>query len=165
MSFVLRIYAFRCHIKNGFCIFFYQSDFKKIVIFVFILSFTYFCLKANRTVLRKCSDSVHGCQRLPGHIEWGAFPRACPVQGHPQVLPQRQPQDVTHLADGNHLDSLVWETQRCCQLQLRRLAILECALLGWEGGRALDPADHQCWKQTCEPTRWANSLYYPILVK
>lgn len=95
-------------------------------------------LQANRTDTGQHADRDHGGGRLPGQPERSAVRRARAVQNIVAVLPARQPAHRPDLAAGHHVHAVVRTAPGRGQLQLRRLAVPERALLGREGGRHVD---------------------------
>lgn len=75
---------------------------------------------------------------MRGQPERGAIRRARAVQDFAAVLPARQPAHRPYIAAGHHVHAAVRTAQGRGELQLRRLAVPVCALLGRKGGRHVD---------------------------
>lgn len=98
-------------------------------------------LQANRPYSGQHAQSDHGRGRMSGQSERSAIRRTRAVQDIAAILPAGQPAHRPHLAAGHHVHVAIRTSAGRGQLQLRRLAVLERALLGREGGRHVDD-DH-----------------------
>lgn len=90
---------------------------------------------------------IHGCEWVREHRERSAISGACAMQNYVAILSARQFTHFTHLAHGHHQHAAIRAATRRRQEQFRRLAIFECALLGWKGRRSLDTANHK-WRSS-----------------
>lgn len=100
---------------------------------------------------------------MPGLAERGAVRRARAVQDIAAVLPARQPSHRPDVAVGHHVHAAVRTAPGRGQLQFRRLAVPERALLGREGGRHVDHDAAQRRHPARQPARHTQEMAANIL--
>lgn len=119
--------------------------------------------QANRPGAREHADRDNGRGRVPGKPERGAVRGARAVQDIVAVLPARQPAHRPDLAAGHHVHAAVRAAPGRGQLQLRRLAVPERALLGREGGRHVDDDRAQRRQPSRQPAGHTQEVAADIL--
>lgn len=120
-------------------------------------------LQADRSYSRQHADRDHGGGRVPGHSERGAIRGARAVQDIAAVLPARQFAHRPDVAAGHHVHAAVRTAPGRGQLQLRRLAVPERALLGREGGRHVEDDSAQRRHPARQPARHTQEMAADIL--